>query len=321
MKPASSLRPFALTFLFLFALVNGSQSVKAQGSAADRARLQQNQAALPTTTSGGVPGAGVDQNYAASSPNDADLGEQAILKRVEEYQPFTLETGVPIYYTSNVALVNRGVVGDVIIAPVVALTYAPQFQRTLYGEFIVRQQFFYYGKYTGFDFASTDLVAGIAYYVPKANNLVLRADVNYNRLTGTDSFESFFSNYALWLSAEMPFRIGRAQQVSVGANANISLYGDPQEPRRNDFGVFVGYTANLSRSFSVSAAGNVVVRPYDSGGRTDVSEILALSANYRIREWLTISAVSSFVANQSNQGVFAYKVFNGGGGISLSWKF
>ena len=81
------------------------------------------------------PSNGVDQNYAAASPNDSDLGEQAILKRVESYQPFTLEVGVPFYYTSNVALVDRGRVDDVIIAPVVGITYAPKFQRTLYGEF------------------------------------------------------------------------------------------------------------------------------------------------------------------------------------------
>ena len=321
MKHASFFRSFTFPFLLMVALAAGGQGARAQSGAADRARLQQSQATLPTTSSGSVPGTGVDQNYAAASPNDADLGEQAILKRVEEYDPFTLDVGTPIYYTSNVALVNRGEAGDVIIAPVVALTYAPKFGPTLYGEFIVRQQFFYYNKFTGFDFASFDVVAGLAYYVPKMNNLVLRADLNYNRLTGTNTFDSFFSNYALWLSAEMPFRIGRAQQLSIGANANVSLYATPQAPRRNDFGVFVGYTANLSRVFSLSAAGNVVVRPYDSGGRTDVSEILALSANYRVNKWLTVSAVSSFVANQSNQSVFGYNVFNIGGGIAASWRF
>ena len=67
--------------------------------------------------------------------------------------------------------------------------------------------------------------------------------------------------------------------------------------------------------------GRLVVRPYDSGGRTDVSEILALSANYHIREWLTLSAISTFVANQSNRSAYDYEVFNIGGGITLSWKF
>ena len=81
-------------------------------------------------TPNNVSAEGVDQNYAAASPNDSDLGEQAILKRVESYEPFTLETGVPIYYTSNVALVDHGQVGAAITAPVVGLTYAPRFQRT-----------------------------------------------------------------------------------------------------------------------------------------------------------------------------------------------
>ena len=65
----------------------------------------------------------------------------------------------------------------------------------------------------------------------------------------------------------------------------------------------------------------MVVRPYDSGSRTDVSEIIALSADYRIRDWLTVTALTTFVANQSNQSAFDYEVFNGGGGITLSWKF
>lgn len=78
---------------------------------------------------------------------------------------------------------------------------------------------------------------------------------------------------------------------------------------------------NISRSFSIDAAGRVVVRAYDSGGRTDVSEILALSANYRLRNYLTFSAISTFVANQSNQSIFDYEVFNIGGGVSLTWRF
>jgi hypothetical protein len=220
-----------------------------------------------------------------------------------------------------VALVDRGQVDDVIIAPVVGITYAPKFQKTLYGEFTLRQQFFYYNEYSGFNFASFDAIAGLAYYVPKLHSLALHADFDYNRLTGTSNFDDFFSNYALQFSAEVPFPIGRAQQVSVGTDASISLYAYPTPPRRNDFGFYVGYAVNLSRSFSLDAAARLVERPYDSGGRNDVSEILALSANYRIGDYLTLSAIMTYVANQSNEDVFDYDVFNIGGGISLTWKF
>jgi hypothetical protein len=33
-----------------------------------------------------------------------------------------------------------------------------------------------------------------------------------------------------------------------------------------------------------------------------------------------LSAISTFVANQSNHSVFDYEVFNIGGGVTLSWK-
>jgi hypothetical protein len=315
MKPASLRRPLLL-LLLAFAC---ARSAHAQTSAADRARLLRSQSTLQPPES--IPASGVDQGYAAASPNDSDLGEQAILKRVEKYEPFTLETGVPIYYTSNVALVDRGRVSDVIIAPVIGITYAPKLQKTLYGEFTLRQQFFYYQDFSSFNFASFDALAGLVYYVPKLHNLMLRANLDYNRLTGTDNFDDFFSDVSLGLSAEVPIPIGRAQQISLGANANVSLYATPDPPQRNDFGIFAGYAVNLSRHFSLNAAGSLVVRPYDSGGRTDVSEILALSANYRIRDWLTVSAISTYVANQSNRSVFDYEVFNIGGGVTLSWKF
>ena len=320
MKFASLFRSRSvLPLLLTISLAGTAVSARGQGSSADIARLQTSQAQTPT--SGTDTANGVDQNYAAASPNDPDLGEQAILKRVEAYQPFTIETGVPFYYTSNVALVDRGRVDDVIVAPVIGLTYAPKFNKTLYGEFSVRQQFFYYNDNTGFDFASFDVLAGLVYYVPRLHNLALRANIDYNRLTGTDNFDSFFENYALQASAEVPFRIGRAQQISLGADANVSLYANPSGPQRNDFGAYVGYAVNVSRSFSVNAAAHLVVRPYDTGSRTDVSEVLALSANYRIKDYLTLSAISTFVANQSNRSVFDYQVFNVGGGVTLTWKF
>jgi|SRR5689334_19816217 len=309
----------AIPALLLLALASVAQ---AQTGNVERARLISSQAQNLPTTPGVTPTSeGVEQNYAAQSPNDTDLGEQAILKRVEKYNPFTFEASVPIYYTSNVALVDRNRMSDVIIAPVVGITYAPRLQKTLYGEFTLRQQFFYYQDFSGLDFASFDAIAGLAYYMPNFHNLALRANIDYNRLTPTDSLNDFFSNVGLVLNAEIPFVIGRAQQISVGASANISLYATPDEEQRNDLGVYVGYSVGLTRNLYLNASGQLVVRPYDSAGRTDVSEILNLGATYRVRDWLTISALTSFVANQSDHDVFDYEVFNFGGGISVTWRF
>ena len=108
---------------------------------------------------------------------------------------------------------------------------------------------------------------------------------------------------------------------SLGVDLNLSFDGNPESPRRNNYSLYANYDLALTRSFSLDAGFQFVVRDYYSGDRTDVNEILALSANYRVRDWLTLSALSSFSWNQSNHSVFDYSVANIGGGVALTLKF
>src|SRR5436309_3214645 len=68
----------------------------------NQAYLARNQAEPPIPTTGTT--TTDDLGAIAPSPNDSDLGDQQILKRVERYQPFNVSAGVPFYWTSNVAL-------------------------------------------------------------------------------------------------------------------------------------------------------------------------------------------------------------------------
>jgi hypothetical protein len=293
-----------------------ASKVNGQTSNADRAQLTQSQFGSNVTPEGFTDG------HAAASPNDADLGEQEILKREQRYQPFTASVALPLYWTSNVALSRSHEKSDFIEAPVAGIYYEPRFTRTLYGLFDVREQLFYYDKYDSFNFGAFDVDVGLSCVLPQLENLILRAEYNYNRLTMKDSFDDFFSNHALIFSAELPFRFGRAQQLSFGTAANISMTADPEAPRRNDYEAFVGYTASLTRDFSINAVGRLVVRDYyHQDSRVDLSEILALTANYRVSKFFTASAISTFAASQSNHSVFDYEVANVGGAVSLSIKF
>lgn len=286
----------------------------------DRAQLLQGQTQPPFGPAG-LP-EGVEDGHAASSPNDADIGEQEILKRTTEYQPLTLSLGSPIFYTSNVALTRSGELSDVVIAPVVGASYDPQITRTLYGHVGAWEQIFYYGKYTGFNFGSLDAQAGLSYFLPQFHNLILRGWYDFNRLTSDDRLgDEFFSNHALIFNAELPFRFSRAQQLSVGVDTNISVGADHQSPRRNDYEGYLGYSANLTRAFSINAVGRIVARDYHQNGRTDVSEILSATASYYLTNWCSISAISSFAHNDSNKDVFDYDVANVGGAIALTAKF
>jgi hypothetical protein len=309
----------ALSFAAALILITSFAAAQSPDQSQNRAELLRGQ---PGPYYGeNVPIAGEEQGYAVASPNDKDLGEQQILKRAEEYLPFTLSFTAPFFYTSNVALTSSGEEDDVLIAPGISFTYQPRITKTFYAEISLVQQFFYYNRFTELNFSSFDGIVGLVYYLPQVHNLVLRARYDYNRLTDTDDFDEFFVDHAYVLNAELPFRLGRAQQLALGINTEFSFCAHPSAPQRNDYSFYAGYSVSLSRSFSVDAVGRIAVRDYHFGDRTDVTEILALSANYRVKEWLMLSFLSSFAWNQSNQDVFDYSVANVGGGVALTLKF
>ena len=309
--------------VFLFAWAN-----EGLAQTANQAQLTREQAppAFPST----VPPSGAEGGNVATAPGDADLGEQQILKRVEEYQPFTISAGMPFYWTSNVALTRSGAQSDFVIAPAFAAFYEPRITSTLYGLIDVREQLFYYDRFDNFNFGSFDVEVGLRYLVPQWHNLLLRLEYDYNRLTEKNSFAAFFQNHSIIIDASIPFQFGRAQTLTLGADLNISMAADEsgQAPninaisaQRSDYAVYLGYSAVLTRSFFINAVGTLVVRQYYEGGRDDISEILALTANYRVNKYLTVSAVSTLAASQSNQSVFDYQVANLGGAVALQVKF
>ena len=305
-------------------------NVPNEGSAqtANQAQLTREQAPSPFAPT--VPSTAVAGGPVVAAPGDADLGEQRILKRAEEYQPFTISVGMPFYWTSNVALTSSGEQSDFVLAPAAAAYYEPRITKTLYGLIDVREQLFYYDRFDDFNFGSFDVEVGLRYLVPQWHNLLLRLEYDYNRLTEKNSFAAFFQNHALIIDGEVPFRFGRAQTLTLGADANISLAATEshQAPninaisaQRTDYAVYLGYSAVPTRSFFVNAVGTIVLRQYYEGDRVDVSEILALTANYRVNKYLTLSAVSTLAASQSNHSVFDYQVANLGGAVALSVKF
>jgi hypothetical protein len=308
-------------FVFIFANEGFAQT-------ANQAQLTREQAPSPFPPT--VPPSAAEGEHVVAAPGDTDLGEQLILKRVEAYQPFTISVGAPFYWTSNVALTSSGEQSDFVVAPAAAAFYEPRITSNFYGLIDVREQLFYYDRFDSFDFGSFDFEVGFRYLVPQWHNLLLRLEYDYNRLTEKNSFAAFFQNHALIVNGEIPFRFGRAQTLSLGADANISLAAtESNQPpninaisaQRSDYGIYLGYSATLTRSFFVNAVGRLVVRQYYEGGRDDISEILALTANYRVNKYLTVSAVSTLAASQSNQSVFDYNVANLGGAVALSVKF
>ncbi len=107
----------------------------------------------------------------------------------------------------------------------------------------------------------------------------------------------------------------------IGGDIDISLEADPLRPQRDDYEAFVAYSVGFSRSFFVDAAMRLAVHNYRLTDRADLNELFSLTASYRIADWLTLSAISSFAWNQSNHSVFDYTVTNVGGALAVVVRF
>ncbi len=310
-------------FKFLSALVGASViSIFGSPAAAQTVTTGADRADLLQQQTQPLYGPGFVDGHAIETPNDPDIGQQEIVRAETQYQPFTFSIATPVFYTSNVSLTPNNEKGDVVFAPVAAFFYDPQIAGTLYAHLGAREQVFYYGKYSAFNFGSLDCEAGLTYFLPQAHNIILRAWYDFNRLTFDDRLgDEFFSDHRIILNAEVPFRFGNVQQVSLGVDADLSVGADHQFPRRNDYDGYAVYSVALTRAFSVGAVGRVVGRVYHQNGRTDVSEIISATATYHFTNWIALSAVSSFAHNDSNQDVFDYNVGNVGGAVQLTVKF
>jgi hypothetical protein len=310
--------PVVGLLFFGLCLIGPANEMDAQSTQQDRAQMTRDMGTAPgpivTTT-------GVDDSHVVTSPNDADLGEQQILKKTETYQPFVASVGVPFYWTSNVALTNSGEQSDFIVSPVAAIAYLPRITQNLTAYVSVRDQQFYYDRFPSFNFGSFDAEIGLTYTVPQVRNLVLHLGYDYNRLTKKNSFESFFNNHNLIVSAEMPMRINRSQYMTFGVDTAISMTGMPNPPRRDDFDFYIGYSVQVTRALTLSATGRITLHDYVLTDRADVTEMIALNANYSITSWFSASALASFAANQSNHSVFDYNVGDVGGAVSFSIRF
>jgi hypothetical protein len=283
---------------FLIALVcAGMMSIFAQTTFAqtvtttpDRAELLQSQSQVPY---------GVD-GHVASSPNDPDLGQQELVGAAAQYQPFSATLALPIFYTSNAALTPNHELSDIVFAPTAAVYYQPRLTNTLYATLDAREQVFYYGRNHFLNFASMDAEAGLTYFIPSLHNLTLRGGYDFNRLTIDDQLgNEFFSNHTILVGAEVPFHISAAQQLIVGVDEAFSVAADHQSPRRNDYGGYIAYALGITPEFGIGAYGRVGVHDYHQNGRTDVGEIVSLSATYRLTNWLSISAVGTYAHNDS----------------------
>jgi hypothetical protein len=258
---------------------------------------------------------------AAPSQGDDDLGQQLILKEKVKLRPFSLFGSFDSYYTTNVALTKNNTLDDAFMVGLVGGSYQPRITDNLYGEVTVSEQFFRYDQYDILDFDSFNAGGGLNYVLSNFYDIALGARFNFNRLTDTQQGQEFYKEYSLTFTAQKAFVLSRAHYVYVGMLGRVNMT-DPVIPQRNEYAIFTGYQAKLTRALDAGLYYRLSWFDYATGGREDLNQNLSLALNYKIMDWLSVEASTYFGFNNSNQpAFFDYEVINTGGGLSLNYKF
>lgn len=258
---------------------------------------------------------------AAPSKGDDDLGQQLILKEKAKFRPFNIFGSFDSYYTTNVALTKNNQLDDAFYVGQVGASYTPRITDNLYGEVTVREQFFRYDQYGVLDFDSFNAGGGLSYILSNFYDIGLSGRFNFNRLTDAQQGQEFYKEYSLTFTQQKAFVLSRAHYVYVGALERVNM-SDPVVPQRNEYALFTGYQAKLTRNLDAGLYYRLSWFDYATGGRDDLNQNLSLGLTYNIMEWLSLNASTSFGFNNSNQpAFFNYDVINTGGGLSLNYKF
>jgi len=257
---------------------------------------------------------------APSSPGDDALGQQYLLKRKSEYEPFSFFGNIAGNWTSNVALTKNNPQSDNYIVTTAGVSYQPIIRPNLLGEITAMQQWFRYDRFPDMNFNSLNLGAGLSYAIPELSNLAVFGRYNYNRLTDTDGASEYLRNHSVTLGFFKTFPLSRAHYLYGGYSSQFG-FSDPKIYQRDYHSVIGGYNLDITSKLSFDVSIRVSYIPYQEDGREDYNECFSLGMTYKPKPWLILTFSSFAAFNQSKNSVFEYNAVNLSPNIGIRIKF
>ncbi len=263
---------------------------------------------------------GKEDLTAPASPGDDALGQQYLLKRKTEYEPFSVFSSIALNWTDNVALTKNNPEDDNYFVTTAGISYQPIIRHNLLGEITFSQQFFKYDRFGDMDFDSMNIGAGLSYVIPELSNLVTFGRYNYNRLTDAGGKGEYYRNNSVTLGFFKTFPLARAHYLYGGYSSQFG-FSDPRLYQRDYHSVIGGYNLDITPQLSLDLNIRVSYIPYQEDGREDYNESFSFNLTYKPQSWLMLTFSGFAASNQSKNSVFEYNVVNLAPNIGIKIKF
>jgi hypothetical protein len=272
----------------------------------------------------GQPAASGDAASSTAAPKlsgDDEFGEQIVLARRANWDPWTIAFDTEFYFTDNVALASTGSLSDTYLRTGAQLRYTNRISGDWFLNAGVDDHVLLHGKYDTLDFMLLKADAGLMYRAPWLADTFFTFGYLGYWVTEPDFQTGAFQNHSLTLGAQRVIKIARAMQLVLGTAADYSAAALPAEPQRHDYSAYMAYRLRVSEKVHTTAMLRTGYFDYPFNDRQDWNFVLALGASYDLTPWLRLQLSASGTLNRSSIHFYHYESFSAGGSVVVHLEF
>ena len=270
-------------------------------------------------TSGSLSSEGLSAPEGESiGPEDESFGVQQILKTQEKIPEFLISASSSVYFTSNVALTHTATQSDVFYVGDAGFSWTPHIKGGWQFQLGGALALFRYEE-SVLDFESLGAGTGVTYTPPNLWGLSFSGRYDFVELLDRHS-NQILQDHEFSFAVQKFVALGRAHSLSFGLLGSAGI-SDPFAEQRDQIGLGIAYHLQLTRYLGTDLGYRLSGYFYNAHDRKDVNQVFSWGLHYNFKPWAAVNAYLSGALNHSNESVFKYKVFNGGGGLSLAVRF
>ena len=254
-------------------------------------------------------------------PGDQEFGDQVVLVRRANWEPWSVSAGAEYYFTDNAALSSKGQLRDGYLRTGMEARYTNRISGDWFINAALDGHTYFYNRYDALDFLLVKADASLMYKSPWLADAFLSAGYTAYWISGSDFKTEAFRNQAVVLGAQKTWKIARAMQVVAGTSAEYSVQAEPRSPQRNDYSSYVGYKLRVTKKLSATSSYRLAWYDYPSLKRHDWNHMVLIEGSYDLTDWAKLSLSASAAWNRSDIPSYNYRNVVGGVSANLTLAF
>jgi len=249
---------------------------------------------------------------------DESFGVQQILKEQQEIPEFLISSSSTVYFTNNEALTHTDEKSDEFFVGDIGFSWTPRLSPGWQFQLGGAMALFRYED-SALDFESLGAGTGLVFTPPNMWGISFSGRYDFVELLDRHA-NQILQDHEFSLAVQKVLVLGRSHALSFGILGSAGI-SDPFAEQRDQIGFGIAYHLQLTRYFGSDFGYRISEYFYNAHDRRDLNQVFSLALHYNFKSWLALNGYLSGAINHSNESVFSYKVFTGGGGVGLVVRF